>query len=296
MQISSTLSLFTLSAIAAASSTFSLLSIRSGSSYQYLSIGATGGNLVLTSDGVIFELKDDNSLYDTKNKKYITLSDGLYIETDTADKTFSVQNGYLTHGSDAFYACPSGKIIKLASSCDNKAGSPIALSAREITTTVTSSATKAVDPITTTIEKPTTTEVVVAESTGKVQFGVVAINSGTQFQYASIKKVAEHLHVFAVGGEAGNAVTFTLHEDGTLTDQDGVGINWDSNTGELGDVSPWGTEKPASGFSIEDGNLVLNGKNNWKACPSGENVFSLANNDCTGGTGIALHVVDQKNV
>ncbi len=52
-------------------------------------------------------------------------------------------------------------------------------------------------------------------------------------------------------------------------------------SGEFGDVSPWGDEASTKGFAIKDSNLVLNGKQDWKACPDGENKFSLAVNDCT---------------
>lgn len=292
MQISSTLSFLALTAIAAASSTFSLLTIRSGTTYQYLSIGAATGSLVLTSSGVVFELKDDKSLYDTQNKKYITLSDGLYVETDTPDKAFSVQDGYLSYGKDSFYACPAGKIVKLASSCSNPDGSPIALrtQAAAVSSAATSATTKTVKATSTahTTTKATATP---AASGNSKPFGIIAIHSGSQFQNVAIKKVADHLHVFSVGGDAGTDLTLTLLSDGTLTDQDGVGINWDSKTGELGDVDPFGKEKPTAGFSIKDGDLYLHGKSNWKACPSGANIFSLANNDCTGGTSISLHAV-----
>ncbi|ODV81874.1 uncharacterized protein CANTADRAFT_43909, partial [Suhomyces tanzawaensis NRRL Y-17324] len=124
-------------------------------------------------------------------------------------------------------------------------------------------------------------------------FSIIAIHSGTQFQNAPIKKVPEHLHVFSVGGNDGSDLSLTLKQDGTLVDQDGRGIYVDPNTGEFGNVDPWGQEKPSSGFAITDGHLTYQGKDNWKACPSGDNKFSLANNDCTGGTGIALSVVNQ---
>ena len=129
-----------------------------------------------------------------------------------------------------------------------------------------------------------------------VKFGVVTIHSGSQFQYNSIKKVPSHVHVFSVGGTDGSDVTLTLKPDGTLVDQDGRGIYVNPETGDFGNVDPWGIQKASTGFSIKNNNLVYNNQGNWKACPSGVDKYSLANNDCVGGTGVSLYVVNPTEV
>lgn len=114
----------------AATSRFSLLTIRAGSVYQYQFIGFSDGNLVLQGDNrVTFQLNDDNSLYDTLTERYISLSEGSYVESVTPDNNFSLQNGYLVHGADGFYACSDGGVMKLTTTCGTE-GAPIALSSR----------------------------------------------------------------------------------------------------------------------------------------------------------------------
>lgn len=132
----------------------------------------------------------------------------------------------------------------------------------------------------------------VTRDDGDTHFIVLASNPGGDFDLNSIKKIDSHLQVFGVGGSEGNDVSLTLKTDGTLVDQDGVGIFVDPNTGEFGDVDPWGQKQPSTGFEIKDSFLIYQGNSDWKACPSGADIYSLANNDCTGGTGIALKVVD----
>lgn len=129
-----------------------------------------------------------------------------------------------------------------------------------------------------------------------IEFGIISLHSGSQFHFNSIKKVDSHVQVFAVGGDEGKDVTLTLKPDGSLFDQDGTGIYVNPDTGEFGDVDPWGSQKPSEGFEIQEQGLAYNGKQNWRACPSGENKYSLANNDCEGGTGIMLYVVKPHEV
>lgn len=124
-----------------------------------------------------------------------------------------------------------------------------------------------------------------------LHFGVIARNQGTKFDCNPIKKVNSHLQVFSVGGNPGNVVSLTLKSDTTLVDQDGRGIYVNADTGDFGNVDPWGQQDPSKGFEVCDGYLIYNGKNDWKACPSAPDQYSLANNDCTGGTGIKLQVL-----
>ncbi|CUM45269.1 uncharacterized protein AC631_05146 [Debaryomyces fabryi] len=125
-----------------------------------------------------------------------------------------------------------------------------------------------------------------------IHFGVEASNSGSKFDCDPIKKVDSHPHVFSVGGNEGSDLYLTLREDGSLVDQTGRGIYIDPSTGEFGNVDPWGEQTPSCGFEIKDNILIYQGTNDWKACPSGPDKYSLARNDCTGGTDIDLKVLD----
>lgn len=124
----------------------------------------------------------------------------------------------------------------------------------------------------------------------EIDFNVRASAPDTQFDNNPIKKVDSHLQVFSVGGDEGNDVSLTLKSDTTLVDQDGRGIYVNGDTGDFGNVDQWGSQEPSKGFAIKDNHLVYNDADNWKACPSGSDKYSLANNDCEGGTGIALDV------
>lgn len=307
MQLTSTLSLFTLASLATAIKTFGVVTIRSGSSFQYASLSADSGKIYVggnSGNELTFTLLDNNTLIDKSTGLYIYLNENNeFVESEKLDTKFSINNGYLTTGKTAFYPCPTDdKKYALKSVCDGSK-TPVALKVVNEQDTPTTLTTKTATSTTTTKPKPTDekpAEEKPAEaapaSDQKVKFGVISIHSGTQFQNQAIKKVDSHPHVFSVGGSEGSDISFVLSPDGTLVDQDGRGVYHDSNTGELGNVDPWGQQKPTPGFSIKDNHLVLDGHDNWKACPSGGDKFSLANNDCTGGTGIALHVIDPTNV
>lgn len=103
-------------------------------------------------------------------------------------------------------------------------------------------------------------------------------------------KVDSHPHVFSVGGKEGKELFLKFGANGSLFDQDGRGINMDPNTGEMGNVAPFGREAASTGFSIKGDHLVYGGKDAWRACPSG-NGYSLALSNCVGGTPIVLQQV-----
>lgn len=291
MQLSTTFSFLAFTSIAAATSHFGLMSIRSGSPYHYRSVNAGGDMLTLNGEGLNFNLYDDGTLQVQYTDKWIYVDKDNYYAISSSDypaKGFGIKDGFLTYNDKSFNVCPDGSMYPLSTkSCSN--GSPVALKVLDEKVDPTKSEPPKPEPTKT---KPTP----VPAADKKIQFGVVSVRSGTKFQYAPIKKVQSHLHVFSVGGTEGADVCLTLLTDGSLVDQDNLAIFHDPNTGELGNVNPFGTEQPTKGFAIKDGHLVLDGHDNWKACPSGTNKFSLANNDCTGGTGIVLHVVDPKDL
>ncbi|QEL63027.1 hypothetical protein CJJ09_005220 [Candidozyma auris] len=104
-------------------------------------------------------------------------------------------------------------------------------------------------------------------------------------------------HVFAVGGDEGKDLVVNFQDDGTsLVDEDGRGVKHDSNTGEVGSVAPFGREPATPGFGINGDHLVFEGRDDWKACPSGPDKFSLSDGDCEGGTNIVLQVVWKANL
>lgn len=125
-------------------------------------------------------------------------------------------------------------------------------------------------------------------------FVVKASSAGSgQLKNTQIFKVDSHPNVFSVGGNQGKELFLTFGKDGTLYDQDGRGINMDAKTGEMGNSAPFGG-KATPGFAIKDGNLIFNGKNEWRACPSGQNQYSLAMSKCVGGSPIVLQKVTIK--
>lgn len=310
MQLSGTFSLLTLVSIASAAKSFGLLTIRSGSNLQYNSVVSSGNDFVASgaSDGPTFILNDDGSLVDSDNKKYITISDKKFSTTDKADKQFSIsENTNLAYkGSTSFAVASDLKItvgdgtsvvLYLAAQKDvsnlypgaassSKSAAPTSTSKAAATTT------KAATTVTTSTAKASAKPTEAAAPKG--EFGVIAIASGTKFQNAAIKKVDSHPHVFSVAGNEGKDLELTLKSDGTLVDQDGRGVNLDSNAGELGSVAPFGREAPTKGFSIADGHLVHDGNHNWFVVPSGDDKYSLSNKNSIGATGIVLHVVEGK--
>lgn len=301
MQFSTTLSLLTLLSIANAAKEFGLLTIHSGSMLQYQGVVAPKDSATLAIEGSgaqKFTLNDDGTLTDSKGKKIGFTANGVATEEGgdiKASNAFGLDDINLTYnGKQIFAACPNkdkdGYVLTIGK-CDGSTGVALMAAsikdvesktlAGEVVTAPTSTASTKEAP------KPTTT----SEPSGS-KFSVITIHSGTDFQYQSVKKVDSHPHVFAVGGSEGKGVEFQLQKDGSLLDQDGRAIYVDPSTGEVGNVDPFGALKPTTGFAITDGHLTFKSKSGFFACPSGGNRFSLTNKDCTGGTGIVLHVVE----
>lgn len=271
MQLSSSFTFISFAAIAAAAKSFNLLVIRSGSDVQYNNIVADDGSLYLRtgSESTTFILTDQLALYDESSKKYVTVQDCNFVETDNPDHSFGTWEDHLTYQDIGFYY--AGDPRKLTTAGDES----IALRMINICD---------VDN-----PEPNPPE-------HKIQFHVVALRSGTKFENGAVKKVDAHPHVFSVGGDEGKDLILTLSPDGTMVDQDGRGVYYDGNTGELGNVDPWGQQQPSNGFAIKNEELFHDDKDAWKACPSGPSQYSLADNDCTGGTPIDLKVVDPQEV
>lgn len=123
-------------------------------------------------------------------------------------------------------------------------------------------------------------------------FSLKATSSDKVFDNIPVKKVDSHPHVFAVGGNAGEDLVLLFRSDGnTLVDQTGRGVNVDPNTGEIGNVAPFGNVTATPGFSISDGHLEFDNAQNWKACPGGGTKYSLTNKGGDWCESITLDVV-----
>lgn len=304
MQLSSTFTFAAILSIASAATSFGLVTIRSGSDLQYNSVSASGNNIVATTEntGITFVLNSDGSLVDAATKKYVGVNaEKQVVQLDNADKEFSfVDESNLAYKGQEVFAVASNKQLTIGEgtgvallAVDKKETADVHPGSSSSSATKTSSSAPKPTSSRTGTKTSTATATSTATSGATTKFGVVSIASGTKFQYAAIKKVDSHPHVFSVGGNEGTDLVLTLKSDGTLVDQDGRGVNLDPKTGELGSVAPFGRQAATTGFAIKDGHLVHDGQDNWRACPSGEDKYSLANNDCIGGTGIALHTIDE---
>lgn len=298
-------------ATAYAGQSFGVVIIRSGSQYQYAELTSKNNDVFAGNVGqeIDYVLNGDGSLVDTKSKKYLNVADnGYFVLSDKSQTGYSIVDDYLAYkGKSAFGVCGSAKVA-YDGSCDGYTGVAMSVQGKKdvsdvslvksssTTSTATTKAHSTTTSVTTTkgITTPpaTTTQKSTATPVANKKFSLIAIHSGSAFQNAAIKKVDSHPHVFSVGGTEGADLELTFQDDNSsLVDQNARGINLDAATGELGDVAPFGRAPATTGFSIVEGNLAYNGQQTWKACPSGENKFSLSNKDCTGGTGIALKVV-----
>ncbi|SGZ50157.1 CIC11C00000003305 [Sungouiella intermedia] len=285
---------------------FNIITIRSGSQYQYQGLILNNDNVVVGSKGdtVDFVLNDDGTLGDTASKKWLTVKDSNFVLSDKSQDGFAINNGQLVYQSKAnFGVCPSDNHIEYGGSCEGGLGLVLKVVGQKTVDTFTTGSSDTSTTTSKSTSKPTSTctddnnsgsgptEAPSDVVPGK-KFTLVAIHSGSQFQYTPIKKVDSHPHVFSVGGDEGSNLEVSFQDDKTsLVDSSGRGINLDSQTGELGNVAPFGRAPATPGFSIVDGDLAYNGGQGWSACPSGENKYSLALSECTGGTGIALKVI-----
>lgn len=250
--------------------------IPSGSALHFSQDHSNDGSIVVSSDPKIYAFKD-GELVEHKTGKSISLDSSNYLIERDQKSNFGfnykddliLQDGesYPTDGEDQH-----AENIICEEGCDFNYNTQTSSADAHSSTTITPSESVSSDDY----------------------FGVLTIRSSSVLQYNSIMKVNSHPHVFSVGGIEGTEVEFKLSEDGTLVDQDNLGIYVDEHTGEVGIVSSSGVGKPSIGFSIENDNLIYNG-NNFLACPSGKDIYSLSVKDCEGGLGIALHVVKPQN-
>ncbi|ODV79089.1 uncharacterized protein CANTADRAFT_26145 [Suhomyces tanzawaensis NRRL Y-17324] len=131
MQFSSIFSVAALAAIATASPIFKVITIRSGSQFQYQNIIQKDGQLYVSAqDSPVTLILDtsDGTLSDSTTRQYIQVHDTLFYETSRKDATkgFAIKDGYLTLNDEAFYACGAGHDeYKLTTACSTD--EPLAL-------------------------------------------------------------------------------------------------------------------------------------------------------------------------
>lgn len=293
MQISASLSLLTLVAIAQAAKEFGLVTIHSGSQLQYQSVLTKDNDptLYVGSGGdERFTLNDDGSFVGSDGKKFGFTDAGVATEEGngiTASTSFGLDSESLTYdGKQIYRACPNankdGYVISIKDCTD---GLGVVLRAVDIKDVESKEEPKEEEPK----EEEPKKE---APSDQPSNFGLITIHSGSNVHLAGVKKVDSHPHVFSVGGDEGKDLTLSFNSDGSLHDQDGRGVYVDPNTGEIGNVDPWGQQSASTGFSVENDDLEFQGNAGFWACPSGGNKLSLSRNECTGGTSVALHVVN----
>lgn len=115
MKFTSAASILTLVAISAAAKTFSVITVRSGSQYQYNSVNTQDGFLTAGANGdstVQFILNDDSTLVDHETKKHITVNaDKFVVEGDQPSTEFTVDGDHLVYQGKSVFAV--GKDNKL---------------------------------------------------------------------------------------------------------------------------------------------------------------------------------------
>lgn len=304
-------------ASALAAKSFGVITIHSGSIYQNSGLSVSGDSVGVGSGSFLdLVLNDDGTLADKTSKKYLNAKDGSLVSlSSTAQKGFAISNTALTlDGTEPFVVC-SGKLadgkacsdgvsvrLRVVSEKDSDnyhpgSGTTTSSTAAPTTLVTKTSAAASTTHLTKTSASASTTSATASLATdgtitpGK-KFGVIAIHSGSDVQNAGIKQVADHPHVFSVGGTEGSDLTISFADDKTsLVDSNGRGVNVDSSTGEVGSVAPFGRAPATTGFSISDqGHLTFDKSENFFACPSG-NGYSLTEKSCENGISIALRVV-----
>lgn len=262
-----------------AATTFNLRASKHDSQYDGKDV-LNRGTVTLGSDaGIDFVLNDDGTLVDGPAKKYINFNRDLAELSDSRLEGFSIKHGKLYfNGHNQWYGCPKdGDAVGFKTLCDDR--KRINLKLENVKTNCDNVYPGDDDDD--------------DDDDDKDNFQLKAWSTESdKFQNTPIMKVDEHPHVFSVGGDKGKDLEVHFSgDDGSLSDQDGRGVNHDSDTGEVGNSAPFGRGKPTPGFSIDGDHLIFEGKDNWRACPSSESEYSLANNDCVGGTPIVLQVV-----
>ncbi|PVH18324.1 uncharacterized protein CXQ87_001245 [Candidozyma duobushaemuli] len=263
------LGILTITTAVNAAISFNLKSKKDGSDFDNKNV-MNRGRLTLGDDaGIDFVLNDDGSLVDGPSKKYINFKSDLAELGDDHLKGFSVKDNKLRYDDkNEWYGCPKDdSALGFKTGCDDK---------QEID-----------------LELENVKECDNNYPDERDLFFLRAWSTKSdKFQNTPIMKVDEHPHVFSVGGDKGKDLNLYFFDDkGSLADQDNRGVNHDSKTGEVGNVAPFGRSGATPGFSIDGDHLVFEGNDNWRACPSGDDEYSLADNDCTGGTPIVLQVV-----
>lgn len=132
------LTILTIISTVFAAKTFSVITIRSGSKFQYLSISSVDGRIYVGGNSNIdFLLNDDDSLTNTRTGKFINVEHNFLIEADEAIAKFKIQDNYLySLNTQGFYACPIDDDSYYLGLLECNKGTPIALRVGDVTEVV----------------------------------------------------------------------------------------------------------------------------------------------------------------
>lgn len=304
---------------AAAALTFQIMTLRSGTPYQGGRLGLSSGQVVYAGGSEIkWVLNDDGSLADKNSKKYLTVEDGWFVFSDTAEKTFSLDADRLAYNDEpSFGICPDdhGR-VQFNGTCSDYTGvalqavgkkfsfgyhpdrfhwpgeEPESSSASESPHTTiakrepTNAGGAIYDPLNTnpaSIQEP-------KPKNGEEFSLTVSKNRGWFWHWTKIKKFDLHPHVYSLSRKSGKEVKFLFQDDGkSLTDSDGRDVIVRDN-GEMGEVAPDGHEKALPYFDVKNGYLLFNGDSWWWACPNDVDDLYVSKKECENGKAFNFRV------
>ncbi|CAN3365963.1 hypothetical protein DICA2_E30922 [Diutina catenulata] len=293
MKFTSTFTLATLLSIAAAAKTFGVVSIRSGSQFQYAELTQKSDSVFVgkTGDAIKFVLNDDGSLVDSSTNKYVVVGDDKKVsESDKADGSkWSVDDNRLKlNDKEYWYACEDGSNYKLST---GDCGTGIALhTVDEKEADEVKPGEKKENDKDNKDDKKDDKE---AADLTAVEFDVAIIRSGSKFQYANLKAKDGKVYV---GGNVGETIKFVRNNDGTIGDANTglfVSRNGDSELEETDGNNP-------TTMYISEGYLYVQDEKDtpWVVCPIGNEQYQLKSGGrdrCEGGTDVVLRVGSQKD-
>lgn len=111
------LPIFLLTSVAAAATSFNILSVRSGTPYDGGAVTTKNGNVIYGGGGqsqnAVFVLNDDGSLQEKQSQEYLTVDGQWFVTTKDPDTSFSLDTNRVAYKKQpSFGICPNddGKI------------------------------------------------------------------------------------------------------------------------------------------------------------------------------------------
>ncbi|ODQ81780.1 hypothetical protein BABINDRAFT_6431 [Babjeviella inositovora NRRL Y-12698] len=117
----------------AASQNFDIITIKSGSDFQYSTVGVNGDTVeIVQGNGLEGAVQDDGTLK-LSDGSFIVIKDGKLTTGKKGTDGFAIYQGYVTHGDDPFYVCPNAAFAIETTQCTN--GTSVALKALKVGST-----------------------------------------------------------------------------------------------------------------------------------------------------------------